>query len=50
MIPTVLSSHIADSYSRELDMRVQASELPYGYEGDGPAADTGDLDLKAKEK
>lgn len=33
------------SYSRELDSRVQAQEMPYGYtnEAGSPPADTGDF-------
>ena len=30
-----------ESYSRELDSRVQASEMPYGYDMGEPSADTG---------
>lgn len=37
------------SYSRELDSRVQAQEMPYGYTGNPPAADTGDFNQHAKE-
>ena len=33
-----------DSYSRELDSRVQAQERPYGYSYGEPPADTGDFD------
>lgn len=33
-----------NSYSRELDSRVQAEERPYGYSTGEPAADTGDYD------
>ncbi len=33
-----------ESYSRQLDERVAASELPYGYTFSPPAADTGDYD------
>lgn len=32
-----------DSVSRQLDMSVQRSEMPYGYEGEGPDADTHDF-------
>lgn len=38
-----------ESYSRELDERVQMSEMPYGYEGEPPSADTGDFDQKRLE-
>jgi len=31
-----------DSYSRELDSRVQAQERPYGYSWGEPPADSGD--------
>lgn len=30
-----------DSYSRSLDSRVQATEMPYGYTNEPPAADSG---------
>lgn len=33
-----------ESYSRELDSRVQDSEMPYGYSTESPPADTGDYD------
>lgn len=32
-----------ESFSRQLDERVQMSEMPYGYEGEPPSADTGDF-------
>lgn len=38
-----------DSYSRELDSRVQASEMPYGYSYGEPLAGTGDFNQKARE-
>ena len=38
-----------DSYSRELDSRVQAQEMPYGYSQDPPPADTGDFDQRRLE-
>lgn len=38
-----------DSYSRELDSRVQESELPYGYTSDGPPADSGDHNMRRHE-
>lgn len=38
-----------DSYSRELDMKVQAEEMPYGYTTPPPSADTGNFDQQAKE-
>lgn len=33
-----------DSYSRELDSRVQAQERPYGYSYGEPPADSGNYD------
>ena len=38
-----------DSYSRELDSRVQESEMPYGYSSGEPAADTGDFNQRSLE-
>jgi hypothetical protein len=38
-----------NSFSRELDSRVQAEEMPYGYTTEPPAADTGDFDQKRLE-
>lgn len=38
-----------DSYSRELDSRVQAQERPYGYSYGEPPADTGDFNQRALE-
>jgi hypothetical protein len=38
-----------NSYSRELDSRVQASEMPYGYSYGEPPADTGDFDERSRE-
>jgi hypothetical protein len=35
---------IPNSYSRELDLGVQATEMPYGYTNEPPPADTGDFD------
>ena len=35
---------LPNSYSRILDSRVQAEEMPYGYTNEPPAADTGDYD------
>lgn len=40
---------VPNSYSRQLDKRVQASEMPYGYEMSSPSADTGNFNQKAKE-
>lgn len=40
---------IEDSYSRHLDMVVQAQEMPYGYDSPPPPADSGNYDQKAKE-
>lgn len=39
----------SNSYSRELDMKVQMEERPYGYEISPPPADTGDYDMYARE-
>lgn len=39
----------ADSYSRELDSRVQESEMPYGYSSEGPPADTGNFNQRSLE-
>lgn len=38
-----------DSYSRELDSRVQATEKPYGYSENPPPADSGDFNMRAYE-
>lgn len=38
-----------ESYSRELDSRVQESEMPYGYSSGEPAADTGDFNQRSLE-
>lgn len=38
-----------DSYSRELDSRVQAEERPYGYSEDPPPADSGNFDMRSRE-
>ncbi len=37
------------SYSRELDSRVQAQEKPYGYSVGEPPADSGDYNQRAYE-
>jgi hypothetical protein len=34
------------SYSRELDMKVQREEKPYGYTENPPPADSGDYDMR----
>ncbi len=39
-----------ESMSRTLDKIVCAQEMPYGYAGDGPPADTGNFDQAAKEE
>lgn len=36
-----------DSYCRELDSRVQATERPYGYSDNPPPADSGNFDMRA---
>jgi len=38
-----------ESYSRQIDERVQALEMPYGYTMLPPPADTGDFNQAAKE-
>ena len=38
-----------ESYSRELDSRVQESEMPYGYSSGEPPADTGDFNQRSLE-
>ena len=38
-----------DSYSRELDSRVQASEMPYGYSHGEPSAGTHDYNERSRE-
>lgn len=38
-----------ESYSRELDSRVQAQEMPYGYSDNPPPADTGNFNPRAYE-
>lgn len=37
-----------ESYSRELDMRVANTEMPYGYTKEPPPADTGDYDTQSR--
>lgn len=44
MVPTLVN----DSYSRQLDRRVAASEMPYGYNESPPSADTGDYNSEAR--
>lgn len=38
-----------ESYSRTLDERVAATEMPYGYDYPPPPADTDDYDPQARE-
>jgi hypothetical protein len=38
-----------NSYSRELDSRVQEQEMPYGYSDHNAPADTGDYNEKSHE-
>lgn len=38
-----------DSYSRELDSRVQSQEMPYGYTNNPPPADSGNYDTRMYE-
>ncbi len=40
----MLGSLVPESYSRQLDERVLAQEMPYGYQMPPPPADTGDFD------
>lgn len=40
---------VPDSYSRQLDEQVARQEMPYGYTGNPPAADTGDYDQRSYE-
>ncbi len=49
--PIIIHVHrpVPESMSRTIDMVVQAQEMPYGYAGDGPAADTGDFNQAAIE-
>lgn len=39
----------SESYSRQLDRQVASQEMPYGYQGNPPAADTGNYDMYARE-
>ena len=41
-----LGSLVPESYSRKLDERVAQQEMPYGYEGNPPPADTGDFNQR----
>lgn len=45
----MLGSLVPESYSRQLDERVLAQEMPYGYENQPPPADTGDFDQRRLE-
>jgi hypothetical protein len=38
-----------ESESRSLDAKVMSQEMPYGYQGDGPPADTGDYNERKSE-
>jgi len=38
-----------ESYSRELDLQVQQSEMPYGYTTTPPSYDTGDFNMLKEE-
>lgn len=42
-------SPIPESYSRHIDQTVLALEMPYGYTGAPPPADTGDYDQRRLE-
>lgn len=37
---------ISESYSRQLDERVQMQEMPYGYDMPPPPADTDDYNMR----
>lgn len=37
-----------ESYSRQLDEKVQSEEKPYGYEMSPPPADSGDYSMKSR--
>lgn len=45
----IVPMHPEESYSRRLDEMVAAQELPYGYDGNAPPADTGDYDQRRLE-
>lgn len=45
----MLGSMVPESYSRQLDERVMAQEMPYGYQMTPPPADTGDYDQRKLE-
>lgn len=45
----MLGSLVPESYSRQLDERVMAQEMPYGYTTEPPPADTGDYDQRRLE-
>ena len=40
---------VSESYSRQLDKRVQLEEKPYGYDMPPPPADTGNYDMRSRE-
>jgi hypothetical protein len=44
------TTELPESYSRQLDEQVQKSEMPYGYDHDGPPADTGDYNPRKYEE
>lgn len=44
-----ISHHPSESYSRQLDQRIHAEEMPYGYEMSPPPADTGDFNQRKLE-
>lgn len=48
-IEFTMYSHPSESYSRQLDKRVAAQEMPYGYSLPPPPADTGDYDQRRLE-
>ena len=44
-----MGSIVPESASRKLDQKVMEEEMPYGYSGNPPAADTGDFDQRSLE-
>lgn len=45
----VMSPRVPDSYSRQLDNHVAMQEMPYGYMGEPPPADTNDYNQRKLE-
>lgn len=43
-------TYVEDSFSRQLDKKVAKEEMPYGYSGNPPAADSSnDGDMKSRQ-